>query len=101
MSLRKKSVRRKQALASYDLASAANHIQEWLTASTHILIGAGAGLSAAAGIDYTDQDNFAQVFPALVQRGFRARYELIGRRAITRPCTAVHPVPAPPGHRSQ
>jgi NAD-dependent SIR2 family protein deacetylase len=78
MSLRNMRLRQEQPLSSHDLASAIRQIRAWLTASTHVLIGAGAGLSAAAGIDYTDQVNFAQVFPALMRRGFRARYELIG-----------------------
>ncbi|ABV87521.1 hypothetical protein [Shewanella pealeana] len=43
-----------------------------------ILIGAGAGLSAAAGINYLDQDKFAQVFPGWVKKGFTAQYQLMG-----------------------
>lgn len=43
-----------------------------------VLIGAGAGLSADAGIDYTDPVSFAQLFPAMVKRGFRTRYQLMG-----------------------
>ena len=39
---------------------------------------AGAGLSAAAGFDYTDRRRFAEAFPALRRLGFGARYELIG-----------------------
>lgn len=51
-----------------------------LAAADRVLIGAGAGLSAAAGYDYADPVRFAELFPALHQLGFRARYELIGRR---------------------
>jgi NAD-dependent SIR2 family protein deacetylase len=43
-----------------------------------ILIGAGAGLSADAGVDYTDTADFARLFPAMVRRGFRMQAELIG-----------------------
>jgi NAD-dependent SIR2 family protein deacetylase len=43
-----------------------------------ILIGAGAGLSADAGLDYTDTARFARLFPAMVKRGFRMQAELIG-----------------------
>ena len=50
----------------------------WLAASERVLIGAGAGLSVAAGIDYGDPVSFARLFPAMVKRGFRARYQLIG-----------------------
>lgn len=46
--------------------------------SDSILIGAGSGLSVDAGIDYTDQEKFARLFPAMVKRGFRMQYELIG-----------------------
>jgi hypothetical protein len=43
-----------------------------------ILIGAGAGLSADAAIDYTDTATFARLFPGMVKRGFRMQAELIG-----------------------
>jgi NAD-dependent SIR2 family protein deacetylase len=53
-------------------------VQSWLRASKRVLIGAGAGLSVAAGIDYGDTRSFAKLFPALVRKGFSARYQLIG-----------------------
>ena len=53
-------------------------LASWWKESKNVLIGAGAGLSAAAGIDYTDQDDFKKTFPALAKRGFRARYQFIG-----------------------
>ncbi|MCP1136253.1 hypothetical protein NKT34_23425 [Paenibacillus polysaccharolyticus] len=43
-----------------------------------IVIGAGAGLSAAAGMDYGDTETFARLFPPLLKKGFRRQYELIG-----------------------
>jgi NAD-dependent SIR2 family protein deacetylase len=46
-----------------------------------ILIGAGAGLSAAAGIDYSDTKTFAALFPKLLEKGFRRQYEMIGYHA--------------------
>lgn len=52
---------------------------DWLAAADRVLITAGAGLSAAAGFDYTDRERFAELFPALHRLGFRARYEMIGR----------------------
>lgn len=58
--------------ASFDQAA------EWIAEADRVLIGAGAGLSAAAGFDYTDRARFADLFPALHTAGFRARYELIG-----------------------
>ena len=60
------------------LADAAEVFGRWWREADRILIGAGAGLSAAAGIDYTDTSDFARVFPVLARRGFRARYQLIG-----------------------
>lgn len=52
--------------------------RSWLRDPDRILIAAGAGLSAAAGFDYADEDRFAELFPALHRAGFRRRYELIG-----------------------
>jgi NAD-dependent SIR2 family protein deacetylase len=63
-----------------DLAAVAGTVHEWLATSGHVLIGAGAGLSVAAGIDYTDRVSFARDFPDLVRRGMSACYQLIGRR---------------------
>jgi NAD-dependent SIR2 family protein deacetylase len=63
---------------SPDLAAAADAFADWWRWADHLLIGAGAGLSAAAGIDYADREDFARTFPALARRGFAARYQLIG-----------------------
>ena len=46
--------------------------------SDTILIGSGAGLTAAAGINYLDQKKFAEVFPGWVKKGFHCQYELMG-----------------------
>ncbi len=46
--------------------------------SERVLIGAGAGLSAAAGIDYTDTEAFARVFPKWAERGHHMQYEFVG-----------------------
>ncbi|MFI1990929.1 NAD-dependent protein deacetylase of SIR2 family [Actinoplanes sp. NPDC020271] len=54
--------------------------RQWLAEADRIVIGAGAGLSAAAGFDYTDTRRFEELFPAMHRRGLRARYQLIGRR---------------------
>lgn len=51
---------------------------DWIRTADRVLIGAGAGLSAAAGYDYGDRERFQQLFPALHRAGFSARYELIG-----------------------
>jgi NAD-dependent SIR2 family protein deacetylase len=46
--------------------------------SERLLIGAGAGMSAAAGLDYTDTVTFARVFPKWAERGHRMQYEFVG-----------------------
>lgn len=53
-------------------------IAEFLKESQHILIGGGAGLSASAGIDYTDSVTFSKLFPGWVKKGYRMQYEFIG-----------------------
>ena len=50
------------------ITSIASQVRQWLQSCEHVLIGAGAGLSASAGIDYTDPVSFARLFPALVRR---------------------------------
>jgi NAD-dependent SIR2 family protein deacetylase len=55
----------------------------WIDQAEHALIGAGAGLSVAAGIDYTDPVSFAHLFPAFVRKGFTARYQMIGNTELT------------------
>ncbi|RKH29135.1 NAD-dependent protein deacetylase of SIR2 family [Corallococcus praedator] len=57
--------------------------RRWIHESERVLIGAGAGMSAAAGIDYGDTATFARLFPAFVRRGFRAQYQLIGHTGLT------------------
>lgn len=56
----------------------AQQIRTWIDEADRVLIGAGAGLSADAGVDYTDEVAFARTFPALVKRGLKAPYQLIG-----------------------
>jgi NAD-dependent SIR2 family protein deacetylase len=48
-----------------------------------ILIGAGAGMSAAAGIDYTDSQRFARLFPEMAKKGFTNNYELFGYEGLS------------------
>ena len=67
------------------LAERAETLARWLDESAKVLVGAGAGLSVAAGIDYTDEEDFARHFPALVRRGLRARYQLIGYDGLDEP----------------
>jgi NAD-dependent SIR2 family protein deacetylase len=56
----------------------AQQIRTWIDEADRVLIGAGAGLSADAGVDYTDEVGFARTFPALVKRGLKAPYQMIG-----------------------
>jgi NAD-dependent SIR2 family protein deacetylase len=51
---------------------------QWLSDADYILIAAGAGLSAAAGLDYTDTKLFKEMFPAMHRVGFRNMYHFIG-----------------------
>jgi NAD-dependent SIR2 family protein deacetylase len=53
-------------------------IARWIREADRVVIGAGSGLSAAAGLDFGDQADFAARFPALVKRGLKAAYEMIG-----------------------
>ena len=53
-------------------------IADSIKTSDCILIGGGAGLSASAGIDYTDSVTFSKLFPRWVEKGYRMQYEFIG-----------------------
>ena len=53
-------------------------IAEKLHRAKHVLIGAGAGMSVDAGIDYADEEYFARRFPAMLQYGLRCQYQTIG-----------------------
>ena len=63
-----------------DLIQSSAHL---LHEADAVLIGAGAGLTAAAGISYTDKAKFAEIFPAWVKRGFSMQYQLMGYRGWT------------------
>jgi NAD-dependent SIR2 family protein deacetylase len=55
-----------------------HHFSDWLDASESVLIGAGAGLSADAGIDYTDEVSFARNYPELRKLGYRNKLMMMG-----------------------
>jgi NAD-dependent SIR2 family protein deacetylase len=57
-------------------------IAAWIAEAPRVLIGAGAGLSVAAGIDYTDTVSFAELYPGMTRHGYSACYELIGRHDL-------------------
>lgn len=50
----------------------------WIADADFVLFTAGAGLSAAAGMNYADTSLFAREFPAMLQYGFSAQYQFIG-----------------------
>ncbi len=56
---------------------------KWIQESTSILVGAGAGLSADAGNNYTDTKYFAEHYPALVKKGFTMKLQLMGHDGWT------------------
>jgi NAD-dependent SIR2 family protein deacetylase len=60
------------------LDRAAATIVEWSRDADFVVVGAGSGLSAAAGLDFGDRADFAARFPSLVERGLKAAYEMIG-----------------------
>ena len=65
-------------LTADELGATAERIARWIDKADRVVIGAGSGLSAAAGYDFGDQADFAARFPALVKRGLKAAYEMIG-----------------------
>ncbi len=57
--------------------------RNWVAEAEYILFTAGAGMTAAAGINYADTELFAREFPAMLQYGFRTQYEFIGFNSWT------------------
>lgn len=53
-------------------------LREEFRSADRILIGAGAGLSASAGLSYLDEDVFRKYYPEMYARGYRCQYELVG-----------------------
>lgn len=51
---------------------------ELLKDAEKVVIGAGAGLSADAGLNYMDKEAFARDYPGLVKKGFNMKLELMG-----------------------
>lgn len=56
--------------------AAVNKLKEWLETSDKVLVGAGAGLTAAAGLSYLDEELFRQFQPEMAAMGYRYPYEL-------------------------
>lgn len=55
-------------------------LQQLLSSSDAVLVGAGAGLSAAAGLSYFDPVWFRQYQQEMAARGYHFAYELVGMR---------------------
>ena len=55
-------------------------LMERLLSADKVLVGAGAGLSAAAGLSYMDQEIFKKYYPDMYRHGYRCEYELVGMR---------------------
>ena len=55
-------------------------LYETMAASDYILVGAGAGLSAAAGISFADEKAFARDYPVLWQKGIHSDYQTFSYR---------------------
>lgn len=56
-----------------------DRVAELLRSAEKVLVGAGAGLTAAAGIDYTDAAAFEKVFPFMLRHGVTTQMDAIGR----------------------
>jgi NAD-dependent SIR2 family protein deacetylase len=65
------------------LAQTAERVAGWIREADRVVIGAGSGLSAAAGLDFGDEADFAARFPALVRRGLKAAYQMIGYSGLS------------------
>lgn len=52
----------------------------WLSTANTLIISAGAGLSAATGLDYTSTALFTKHFPAFSKQGLRKLYDVFGYR---------------------
>ncbi|KAJ5391297.1 hypothetical protein N7509_006787 [Penicillium cosmopolitanum] len=50
----------------------------WIEDADALIISAGAGLSAAAGLDYNSHDLFTKHFPAFRSKGLRRLYDVMG-----------------------
>lgn len=58
------------------LAASIEELKMWLDSSDKILLGAGAGLSAAAGLSYLDEGLFQEFQPEMAAMGYHYPYEL-------------------------
>ena len=55
---------------------------EAIRSADALLIGAGAGLSAAAGYDFTSEERFARNFPGMLQYGFTQKIQMMANFSV-------------------
>ena len=55
-------------------------LRQELREADRVLVGAGAGLSASAGLSYLDEAVFKEYFPDMYRLGYRCQYELVGMK---------------------
>lgn len=55
-------------------------LREALHTADRVLVGAGAGLSASAGLSYLDEGVFQHYFPEMYALGYHCQYELVGMK---------------------
>ncbi|KAH8891927.1 A1pp-domain-containing protein [Thozetella sp. PMI_491] len=53
-------------------------VRQWLESADYVLVSAGAGLSAATGLDYTSTSLFSEHFPAFRKYGLTTLYSVFG-----------------------
>lgn len=63
-----------------DLTASIQTLADAMEQADFILLGAGAGLSAAAGLSYADETLFAQRYPYWAARGLHSEYQMISFR---------------------
>ena len=55
---------------------------EAIRSADALLIGAGAGLSAAAGYDFTSEERFARDYPGMLQYGFTQKIQMMANFSV-------------------
>ena len=60
--------------------AALGRLKTELEEADRVLVGAGAGLSASAGLSYLDVNVFREHFPVMYRLGYHCQYELVGMR---------------------
>ncbi|KAL1965877.1 hypothetical protein VTN77DRAFT_5010 [Rasamsonia byssochlamydoides] len=66
------------SIISLENTPATAKARKWLQQADYLIISAGAGLSAAIGLDYTSPELFRKHFPAFLSLGLRRLYDAFG-----------------------